>query len=130
MKPKEPDLLFVEIKEPSATRRDVLMATKDILDCLKKYEEYRAIKAQKEQVVLQLKGVVDEIGSLNRRLRNKMPKAPITLPSRDTSAAWEKEGKVEKSYSGPSPRVARPRSKLDALQEELEKIEQRLGALE
>ncbi len=130
MKKQEPDLLFVEIKEPSATRRDVLMATKDVLDCLKKYEEYRHTKEQKTELLSQLKVVVDELGSLNRRLRSKMPKAPIALPVREKSAAWEKEEKVEKSYSGPSPSVARPKSKLDLLQEELEKIESRLGALE
>ena len=130
MKQSAPDLLFVEIKEPSATRRDVLMATKDILDCLKKYEEYRHTKEQKEQTLMRLKGVVDELGSLNRKLRLKMPKAPIALPAREKSAAWEKEEKGEKFYTGPSPSVARPKSKLDVLQAELEKIEQRLGALE
>ena len=127
MKPTEQDLLFVEIKEPSATRRDVLMATKDVLDALKRYEEYKATKAEKMRTLGELKHVVDELLVLNRKLRSKMPKAPIKIPELRVEGVREREGKI---ITGPSPIVARPKSKLDILQEELEKIESRLGALE
>lgn len=128
---RSPELLFVELKEPAATRRDVLMATKDVLDCLKRYEEFKQTRMKKEQKVNELKRVVDDLQSLNRRLRSKMPKAPVSVPDLHElkeSAAWEKEG--EKYSRGPGPSAARPKSKLDVLQEELEKIESRLGALE
>jgi len=124
---KEPELLFVEIKEPSATRKDVLMATKDTLDALKRYEEYKLIKAEKEKSLIQLKRVLDDIGSLNRKLRSKMPKTPIRIPE---FTAREREEKEEGTITGHAHFVARPKSKLDVLQEELSKIEERLGALE
>jgi hypothetical protein len=127
MKKQEPDLLFVELKEPGAVRRDVLMATKDVLDCLKRYEEFKALKAQKQQALDRLNRIVADLQSLNRRLRNKMPRAPVTVKE---EAAWEKEGVVEKFKTGSLPSAARPKSKLDILQEELAKIEERLGALE
>ena len=66
---KEPELLFVELREPASIRRDVLMATKDVLDSLKRYEEYKATKAEKMKALAELKHVVDDLLSLNRRLR-------------------------------------------------------------
>ncbi|MEM2915799.1 MAG: hypothetical protein QXT19_00345 [Candidatus Woesearchaeota archaeon] len=124
MKKKDESLLFVAIREPSSTRRDVLMATKDVLDVLKRYEEYRAISAEKQKVLAELNQVVGSLRSLNNRLRAKMPKAPI---SPQISVAREKE---DEFITGPAPGMARPKSKLDILQEELEKIEKRLSALE
>ena len=123
---KEPELLFVELREPASIRRDVLMATKDVLDSLKRYEEYKATKAEKMKALAELKHVVDDLLSLNRRLRSKMPKAPIKV----SELTREKEEMVERDFTGPSPSVARPKSKLDVLQEELEKIESRLSALD
>ena len=125
MKRKEPELLFVELKEPSGLRRDVLTATKDVLDCLKQYEEFKTIKMQKQQALDKLKQVVDDLQSLNRRLRNKMPVRAWAAKSA-SRAAWEREENI----TGPSPEMGRPKSKLDVLQEELSKIEERLGALE
>jgi len=126
MKKQEPDLLFVELKEPGAMRRDVLMATKDVLDCLKRYEEFKMLKAEKQVALDKLNRIVDDLQSLNRRLRNKMPRTPVTVKE----SAWEREGMVEKIKTGSLPSAARPKSKLDVLQEELSKIEERLGALD
>ncbi len=132
MKRSEQDLLFVALKEPSSTRRDVLMATKDVLDVLRRYEEYRAVSAEKQKALAELKQVVDSLQSLNRRLRSRMPKVPMKNGVTERAfvspeAVWEEEGK---SFKGPSPEMARPKSKLDILQEELEKIESRLSSLE
>ncbi len=131
------DVLFVEIREPSATRRDVLMSSKDVLDALRRYEEYKALKAEKQDAVLKLKRIMDELGALNRKLRAKLPKVPIKMPeftstARTADVEWSARTreKEERFITGPSPSAARPKSKLDVLQEELEKIEERLGALE
>ncbi|MEM4247227.1 MAG: hypothetical protein QXR48_02845 [Candidatus Woesearchaeota archaeon] len=126
MKRTENDLLFVELREPSATRRDVLMSTKDVLDVLKRYEEYRRTSEEKLRALAELKQVFDSLQSLNRRLRSKMPKIPIQRAIERPESA--REG--EERFTGPAPEMARPKSKLDLLQEELEKIESRLGALE
>ncbi|MEM4242516.1 MAG: hypothetical protein QXM31_01290, partial [Candidatus Woesearchaeota archaeon] len=118
MKKPETDLLFVELREPSATRRDVLMSTKDVLDVLRRYEEYRRTSDEKQKALAELKQVVDSLQSLNRRLRNKMPKVPFKAESHELAREGEDE-----SIMGPAPETARPKSKLDILQEELEKIE-------
>ncbi len=127
MKKNEPSLLFVELREPSATRRDVLMSTKDVIDILRRYEEYRATSAEKMRALSDLKRVVDELQSLNRKLRNKMPKLPAAPNIREFAREREE---TDEFITGPQPSVARPKSKLDILQEELEKIESRLGSLE
>ncbi len=132
MKKQDENLLFVALREPSSIRRDVLVSTKDVLDVLRRYEEYRAISAEKQRALEELRQVVGSLQSLNKRLRSKMPKVAMKNGVSDravvsSSAVWEEEGKLSK---GPSPEMARPKSKLDILQEELEKIELRLGALE
>lgn len=139
MKQADQGLLFVEIKEPSATRRDVLMSTKDVLDALKRYEEYKTVKAEKQKAVEQLKKTVDDLLVLNRKLRSRMPKASVKIPelmiraraapTESASPRFARE-REEKAITGPTPSAARPKSKLDVLQEELERIESRLGALE
>jgi hypothetical protein len=124
---QEQNLLFVEIREPQGTRRDILMATKDVLDALKRYEEYKSIQSEKSQAIGQLRRVIDELQSLNRKLRSKMPKLPVKLPTELMISPREREGKI---FTGPVPSGARPKSKLDVLQEELAKIEERLSGLE
>lgn len=125
-KKAEPKLLFVEVKEPSGTRRDVLMATKDVLDALKRYEQYRDIQVEKHNTVVAFNREMGHVLSLNRKLRGFMPKAPVKMPSDVDSVREEEEKEV---LTGLAP-LARPKSKLDDLQEELEKIESRLAALE
>jgi hypothetical protein len=121
MKQAKQNLLFVEIQEPQGTRKDVLLATKDVLDTLKSYEEYRVIKEEKLKVVNALKAVMDNLQSLNRRLRAKLPNIPLT----PASQAREKEEHITGIAS-----MTRPASKLDSLKEELSRIEERLKALE
>jgi len=104
----------------------VLMSTKDILDALKRYEQYKMIRTEKLKVLGELKHVADQLLVLNRKLRSKMPKSPVKIPDFHVGMR-EGEGKI---ITGPTPMTARPKSKLDVLQEELEKIEARLGALE
>jgi hypothetical protein len=137
---QQQDLLFVEIKEPATVRRDVLLSSKDLLDVLKRYEEYRTAKEEKAVVWTQLKRVMDDLLVLNRKLRNKLPKTKIKFSpvgiaeerAAPADAGWSARmrEKEEYSVSGPAPSRARPKSKLDTLQEELAKIEERLSGLE
>ena len=119
MKKKQEDLYYVEINEPVGIRKDVLISTKDILDALRRYEKYTAVKKQKQQAVAQLKKTVDELLVLNKRLRSKLPKAPkSSIPAR------------EKEEPAPHRHEARPQSKLELLERELADIEGRLSSLE
>lgn len=132
MKQTETQQLFVEIREPSVTRRDVLLATKDVLDSLKKYEEYSSIKVEKQKTWDSLKRVMNELLVLNRKLRSAIPKAPVpntTLYARTTDVDSRLAREKEEFITGLTP-SARPKSKLDILQEELSKIESRLSSLE
>jgi hypothetical protein len=58
-----------------------------------------------------------------------MPRVPFEAKRAILSPDLVREGE-EKFITGPQPSAARPKSKLDILQEELEKIESRLGSLE
>lgn len=122
---KQKEVLFVGVQDPVSTRKNTLLAIKGLLEALKQYESYKALKEKKRGMVLELARVFDSLLVLNKKLRNRLPKA--SLP--ETSITREKEEK-EESITGPAPVLARPRSQLDVLQEELEKIDERLSALE
>ena len=72
----EQDLFFVGIRDSVELRKELLLSSKNVLDSLRKYEQYKVIKDQKFQYVAELKRVFDELLVLNKKLRGKMPKVP------------------------------------------------------
>ena len=76
----EQDLFFVGIRDSVELRKELLLSSKNVLDSLRKYEQYKVIKDQKFQYVAELKRVFDELLVLNKKLRGKMPKVPGKTP--------------------------------------------------
>lgn len=111
------ELFYVGIKDPVELRKELLTSSKDIIDSLKRYENYKDLKEKKTEHITELKHVVDELLVLNKKLRGKMPKVPGKMP----------EIKEDRT---PKARPSRAKTKLDVLEEELSKIEKRLGSLE
>lgn len=115
---KEPKQYFVEIEEPTAVRKDILISVKDLLDSLKRYENYVEIQDKKQEAVAKLKKKFSEILVLNRRLRSKLPKEAVSELVR------------EEEETLPMPPIGARQSKLEQLEEELAEIESRLSSLE
>ncbi|MBI4141950.1 hypothetical protein HY484_03435 [Candidatus Woesearchaeota archaeon] len=116
---KDSSDVFVGIRNLSVIRKDLLTASKDILRVLRNHDEYRKLRTEKLQNVVKLYKVMTEIASLNRKMKNMLPK--IALED-DGSIVAETDSKVSV--------VRRPtKSKLDILEDELAVIEERLSAL-
>src|SRR3989338_5757137 len=109
----EENLFFVGIQEPVETRKDLLTCSKQILDTLRKYEKFKLVRQRKMETVKELQRVFDEIIVLNKKLRSTLPKIPIKETPIETPKTVIKTEKT--------------RSKLDLLEEELAKVEQRLN---
>lgn len=126
-------LFFVGIREHQTVRKDLLQSSKMLLDSLKRHELYRRVKDDKLRAIYDLKRVFDELLVLNKKLRGKMPKVPVKVP--DVPMRDEPEVRVQPQKGKPvERRMERPssagKSKLDLLEEELAKVEARLGGLE
>ncbi len=123
----EEELFFVGIRDPIEMRKELLTCSKDLIDSLRRYEQYKDVKEQKLQNIMELKRVFDELLVLNKKMRNHLPRTPLRAPPAIREMAREERRPVAKGKQTP---IKFTRSKIDVLEEELSKIEQRLGSLE
>lgn len=119
----EEELFFVGIRDPIELRKELLTSSKNLIDSLRRYEAFKDLKEEKLQHVIELKRVFDELLVLNRKLRNHLPRIPIKVPT------VMKETPARPGKAMPKP-AKTARNKIDVLEEELSKIEERLGSLE
>lgn len=123
----EPELFFVGIRDPIEIRKELLTSSKNLIDSLRRYEAYKDLKNEKQQHIMQLKRVFDELLVLNKKLRGKLPRIPLKTPTverddiRQTKLVPKQQPKSTIKYT---------KSKIDVLEDELSKIEERLGSLE
>ncbi|MBS3147918.1 hypothetical protein J4219_03465 [Candidatus Woesearchaeota archaeon] len=128
----EQDLFFVGIRDSVELRKELLLSSKNVLDSLRKYEQYKVIKDQKFQYVAELKRVFDELLVLNKKLRGKMPKVPGKTPMLPGAKepVEEEEQPIKQSQKQPIKMERQEKlSKLDMLEQELARVEERLGRL-
>lgn len=112
---------FVGINNPVVIRRNLLSASKELIDSLKKYERYELIRNTKHEYVVELKKILDEAVVLNKKLRSHLPKnsaeeAPKLKPAKIAHKKAKETGSSQ--------------AKVDILEQELSKIEGKLDALE
>ena len=117
----EEELFFVGIRDPIEIRKELLTSSKNLIDSLRKFEQYKDIKEEKSQHIMELKRVFDEILVLNKKLRNHLPRTPLKVPPTIT--------RTEKIVVKGKP-VKLAQNKIDVLEQELAKIEERLSGLD
>ncbi|MBD3303669.1 hypothetical protein GF343_00860 [Candidatus Woesearchaeota archaeon] len=116
---------FVGIKNPVKTRRLLLNSSKDVLDALKDFENFENLKQGKAKHITELKKVLDEIMVLNKKLKSHLPKSPAkSLPK--PARASKKKGKKKM----PETKMKDVASKMDIIESELARVEERLQGLE
>jgi len=114
------EAFFVGIKDPVEVRKELLTSSKNIIDSLKRYEAYKQLRENKLEYILELKRVFDELLVLNRKVRKSMPKMNIKSSGEQVEQITETVKEVKKKA---------PTNKLDLLEQELAKVEARLGSL-
>lgn len=124
----EEELFFVGIRDPIELRKELLTSSKNLIDSLRRYEAFKDIKEEKLQNVLELKHVFDELLVLNRKLRNHLPRMPLKVPPALKELQQMREGPKPMKIAGKPSKIGK--NKIDVLEEELAKIEERLGSLE
>lgn len=116
---KESADVFVGIRNLTDIRKELLVASKDMLRIMRHHGDFRRLRTEKLENVVKLYRVMTEIASLNRKMKNMLPK--ISLED-DGSIVAETDSKVAV--------IRKPtKSKLDILEDELAAIEERLSVL-
>lgn len=130
--PKEP--LFVGLDDPVELRKHILEPTREVIQFLQSYEEFKKTKEEKTQALLQLRGELKNIRTSFNRLRRLFPrnKAKAEKTCQKIKKEIKKERKLP-SASLPEEAPAIPNRKsfpeLDSLERELGEIEKKLDTL-
>ena len=125
---QHPELLYVHIKSPLEIRREVLLASKDALDLLRKVEMLTNLRKQKEKLQSELHHVFEQLIVLNKKVRGCMPKIPTQTPLSEPQQQPKKE--TPPIVEAPLPPPQKNKTKLQLLEDELAAIESKLAALE
>ena len=120
------EVYYVGIKDPVEVRRELLMSSRGLIHSLKRYESFKEIRKEKLNYVYELRRVSEEIAVLNQKLRRKLPASKIR------ALEIFQDKKVEEKET-PQVRVKevmrKEKTRLEELETELDKIEDRLNDL-
>jgi len=113
---------FIGLNDPIEIRKNLLEPTREVIQFLQSYEQFKKIKEEKTQTILQLKEDFRLIKASINALRRQLPRGKIKLekPSENIKEEVQKERKKP---------VKKTLTELDALDQELGNIEQTLGNL-
>lgn len=117
---------YAGIHEPKELRRDLLLCQKDVLDCMKRYEHIRSIRAEKEMRLVELKKRLLALKMIINKVKSMMPAHAIKSAPKAQAAEHD-----EAPARAPTRKAAQQRkTKIQVLEDELAKIEGKLGTLE
>ncbi|MBN2111612.1 hypothetical protein JW707_00780 [Candidatus Woesearchaeota archaeon] len=114
MKDEEP--LFVGVPDPFDLRKGILTSSKDILNSLRRYENFIAIKKEKMKHTVEIVKIMKEISSLTKKLKLEMPKTSAMLKAKPRIEFPEK--------------IIEEKTKLAELESELANVEEKLNRME
>jgi len=113
------NVFYASIPDPNEFRKDVLLAQKCVIDSLKKHEHIKVIRAEKEVRISELKKILGSLKTIATKLKTALPAHGLK----------QKAPKVVHSAPARKEAVQR-KSKIQILEDELAKIEGKLGSLE
>ena len=108
--------LFVGVPDPFDLRKGLLTSSKDLLNSLRRYENFMTIKKEKMKYTLEIVKIMKDISSMTRKLKISFPKTTARLKVRT-------EGQVSEN-------IIEKKTKLAELESELASVEEKLGRIE
>ena len=119
------EAFYAGIHEPKEVRRDLLLSQKDIVDCLKRFEHIKNIRTEKDLRLVELRKLLSALKLIAHKLKSMMPAHAIK------TKVQREEQHESMPISRPAKKEAQQRkTKIQVLEDELAKIEGKLGSLE
>jgi uncharacterized coiled-coil DUF342 family protein len=122
MMAEKKDDLYVGIRDPVEMRRTLLESSRGILRMLQRFERFKSLRKEKEELFERLKMLGKEIDELDSRLKAALPKRPFK-PVKKAAVKEEAPKKAEK------PKPKKPDTELDKIESSLSEIEEKLKRL-
>ena len=125
---KEDSNCYVGIGNPKEVRGDLLGSAKKLVVALKRFESFKDIRRERVEQTMNLAKVMKELAFLNNKLKAALPKTSLRAlaPRKEVVAPPKKE---KKKKQAPRPSGPPPNLELRKLEQELSKIEDKLGGL-
>ena len=147
--PKEEEVFYVGLDDPRMLRRTILEATRDGIQSLQQFESFKAVRAEKHEMLLHLKADIQDLRVLIKKLRKTLPKTKLrvkvhhehemvscktcgeTFHSPEALVKHQVIHLEEKKAPKPKKVAPRPKARtgLDRLEAELDTIESQLTKL-
>lgn len=109
---------FVGINSAKDLRKEILESSKGLIMTLKRYEHMKNLRRQKAEYLIELKKIIKEIDFLDSKLKSIFPKTKLrAAPKRKVQ-----EKKTRHTHK-------KKKTEMDKLEEQLRKIESKLGSL-
>ena len=122
----EKELFFVEIKQDSTLKRDVLEAQKGMVEALQRYQNIKFIRDKKIENVNKLRSMLKHLHKMVSELKEKLPHTKIkgeeVKKKKQASKSPVKKKEAVKKEK-------KPMTELQKLEAELNAIESKLGDL-
>ena len=125
------EMFFVQLKEPTEVRRNILETLKDIVELLQRFEKYKHLRHQKLEKIQQLRVLVKSTNKLVGDLRVRLPQTNLK-PQVTKGPSKERKENSAKKKKGKQAEEKIPKkgmTELERLQSELSSIEGKLKNL-
>lgn len=124
--------VYIGLSDPVELRKHILEPTREVIQFLQSYEQFKKMKEEKTQAILQLKEDLRGIRASFNQLRRLLPRNKVKAEKtyRKIKKEIKKEQKIpERAISRAKPATVRPPTELEALEKELGEIEKKLGTI-
>jgi len=131
-KQQSEELFFVQVKDPSEIRRNILEILKEIVEVLQKFEKFRHIRHQKLEKINHLRMQLRQANKIMSSLRLKLPQTNLRaavvreapkLPKKPAHKNGRKRAEEKEKAQKKAP------TELERLESELSAIESKLKSL-
>lgn len=127
VKGQDTGLFFVEVKEPSEVRRNILEILKDIVETLQRFEKFKRIRHEKIENMHKLGHLLKDTNKMLGSLKSKLPQTNLRAVVKEAQGQPKQSKSHHRKKKKGKAAAEKPRQK-DAT--ELEKLESQLSAIE
>ena len=126
------ELFFVQVKEPSEVRRNILETLRDIVEVLRRFEKFKHLRHEKLEKINNLRGLLKETNKVFGTLKSKLPQTNLRATVVREAPKHAKKTHHRKSKKAKVAEEKMPKKEItdaDKLEAELNAIESKLKSL-
>jgi len=117
LKMQKDETFYIQISDSAAVRKALLENSKQVIQLLKRFEQFKLIRAKKMEELLKLRKTNKEVDVLLTKMKKLLPNANMRV-------------KLSREKKAPVPAAPVPKGELEKLESELRDIESKIGGLQ